>query len=86
MVHSNTNSTKFKARIVTDGSMQDRSIYQEAETKKLEECISRKSLSKDQISLKLSNVHKKLTKIAEKLFFYSYFHIKYFENLNFKCS
>lgn len=42
-------------------------IYNESESKKLEDCIARKSLTKEEISLKLSKVHKKLTKIAEKL-------------------
>jgi hypothetical protein len=43
------------------------SIYQEAESKKLEECIARRKLSKEEISQKLSKVHSKLSKIAENI-------------------
>ena len=42
-------------------------IYKEPETKKLEECISRKKLMKEDIAIKLKNIHKKLTKIAERV-------------------
>ena len=42
-------------------------IYNEAESKRLEECIARKSLNKEEISEKLVKIHKKLTRIAEKL-------------------
>ena len=42
-------------------------IYQEPETKKLEECIVRKSLTREDISIKLVKVHNKLTALTEKI-------------------
>ena len=43
------------------------SIYKEPEAKKFEECIVRKSLSREEISSKLMKLHNKLTYLAEKI-------------------
>lgn len=42
-------------------------IYKEPESKKLEECIVRRSLSREDISVKLVKVHNKLTILTEKI-------------------
>lgn len=42
-------------------------LYKEPETKKLEECIVRKSMSREDISAKLMKIHNKLTNLTEKI-------------------
>lgn len=48
-------------------SLATSSIYQDPETKKLEECIIRKTLTRQDISSKLLKIHSKLSLLAEKI-------------------